>query len=186
MAAAAGDSAAAAASHAAKSPQKHHSRLDSRARVQPRPPGPASAALAVSAVARLPREQAGTVSIASGAQARRVVRAGTANAERGRALGAGRVGARASAPWSGPGGREPTRPLGDLRAGQQPGAQDDLLLYLDAILKFRLGLRRLGSLHRRHILDLVREPRVGLRPRFVRRPELRLALRLALEDVTPA
>ena len=35
--------------------------------------------------------------------------------------------------------------------------------------------------HRRHILDLVREPRVGLRPRFVRRPELRLALRLALE-----
>ena len=101
------------------------SRLDSRARVQPRPPGPASAALAVSAVARLPREQAGTVSIASGAQARRVVRAGTANAERGRALGAGRVGARASAPWSGPGGREPTRPLGDLRAGQQPGAQDE-------------------------------------------------------------
>ena len=52
------------------------------------------------AVARLPREQAGTVSIASGAQARRAVRAGTANAERGRALGAGRVGARASAPWS--------------------------------------------------------------------------------------
>ena len=86
------------------------SRLDSRARVQPRPPGPASAALAVSAVARLPREQAGTVSIASGAQARRAVRAGTANAERGRALGAGRVGARASAPWSGPGGREPSRP----------------------------------------------------------------------------
>ena len=104
-------------------PRRGTSRLDSRARVHPRPP--ASAALAVSAVARLPREQAGTVSIASGAQARRAVRAGAANAERGRALGAGRVGARASAPWSGPGGREPTRPLGDLRAGQQPGAQDE-------------------------------------------------------------
>ncbi len=65
------------------------------------------------------------MNIASGAQARRAVRAGAANAERGRALGAGRVGARASAPWSGPGGREPTRPLGDLRAGQQPGAQDE-------------------------------------------------------------
>ena len=34
-------------------------------------------------------------------------------------------GARASAPWSKLGGREPTRPLGDLRAGQQPGAQDE-------------------------------------------------------------
>ena len=45
-------------------------------------------------------EQAGTVNIASGAQARRAVRAGAANAEQGRALGAGRVGARASAPWS--------------------------------------------------------------------------------------
>ena len=78
----------------------------------------------------------------------------------------------------GPGqeGESPPDPLGDLRAGQQPGAQDDLLLYLDAILKFRLGLRRLGSLHRRHILDLVREPRVGLRPRFVRRPELALLI----------
>ena len=86
----------------------------------------------------------------------------------------------------GPGqeGESPPDPLGDLRAGQQPGAQDEQPV--DAILKFRLGLRCLGSLHRRHILDLVREPRVGLRPRFVRRPELRLALRLALEDVTPA
>ena len=81
-------------------PRRGTSRLDSRARVHPRPP--ASAALAVSAVARLPREQAGTVSIASGAQARRAVRAGAANAERGRALSAGRVGARASAPF-GPG-----------------------------------------------------------------------------------
>ena len=108
---------------AAQMPRRGTSRLDSRARVHPRPP--ASAALAVPAVARLPREQAGTVNIASGAQARRAVRAGAANAERGRALGAGRVGARASAPWSGPGGREPTRPLGDLRAGQQPGAQDE-------------------------------------------------------------
>ena len=53
-----------------------------------------------SVLARLPREQAGTVNIASGAQARRAVRAGAANAEQGRALGAGRVGARASAPWS--------------------------------------------------------------------------------------
>ena len=40
----------------------------------------------------------------------------------GQGPGAGRAGARASAPWSGPGGREPTRLLGDLRAGQQPGA----------------------------------------------------------------
>ena len=127
------------------------------------------------------------MSIASGAQARRAVRAGTANAERGRGRWVPGAWARGRA-HLGPGqeGESPPDPLGDLRAGQQPGAQDDLLLYLDAILKFRLGLRRLGSLHRRHILDLVREPRVGLRPRFVRRPELRLALRLALEDVTPA
>ena len=83
---------------AAQTPRRGTSRLNSRARVHPRPP--ASAALAVSAVARLPREQAGTVNIASGAQARRAVRAGAANAEQGRALGAGRVGARASAPWS--------------------------------------------------------------------------------------
>lgn len=40
----------------------------------------------------------------------------------GQGPGAGRAGTRASAPWSGPGGREPTRPLGDLRAGLQPGA----------------------------------------------------------------
>ena len=65
-----------------------------RARVRTPPRAPA--------VARLPREQTGTVSIASGAHARRAVRAGAANAERGRALGAGRVGARASAPF-GPG-----------------------------------------------------------------------------------
>ena len=40
----------------------------------------------------------------------------------GQGPGAGRAGTRASAPWSRPDGREPTRPLGDLRAGQQPGA----------------------------------------------------------------
>ena len=75
-----------------------------------------------SVLARLPREQAGAVNMHERrADVESGVRGPSEN-RLGQGPGAGRAGARASAPWSGPGGREPTRPLGDLRAGQQPGA----------------------------------------------------------------